>query len=164
MKSFGKANTPSKSETPLIDRLVRWFEDDDWNFDRDEDHGYLRMGFTGRNGQWMIIADAKEQSSILIVYSVLTVQVPAEHMAAAAEFVARANYGLIIGNFELDVRDGEVRYKTSINVETVENQISDTMIRNLLGVNLTTFDRYLPGLMAVCEGASAEAEIAKCES
>ena len=29
---------------------------------------------------------------------------------AAAEFVARANFGMVIGNFELDMRDGEVRY------------------------------------------------------
>jgi hypothetical protein len=29
--------------------------------------------------------------------------------APPAEFITRANYGLIIGNFELDFEDGEIR-------------------------------------------------------
>ena len=33
---------------------------------------------------------------------------------AAAEFEPRANFGLDIGNLELDMTDGEVRYKSSL--------------------------------------------------
>ena len=33
---------------------------------------------------------------------------------AAAEFEARANFGLNIGMMELDMTDGEVRYKSSL--------------------------------------------------
>jgi len=36
---------------------------------------------------------------------------------AVAEFINRANYGIIIGNFEMDFADGEIRYKTSIDVQ-----------------------------------------------
>ncbi len=41
------------------------------------------------------------------------VKAPEEKRLAIAEFVARANDGLRIGNFELDFGDGEVRYKRS---------------------------------------------------
>ena len=33
-----------------------------------------------------------------------------EERAAMAEFICRANYGMRYGNFELDLRDGEIRY------------------------------------------------------
>ncbi len=36
---------------------------------------------------------------------------------AVAEFITRANFGIVIGNFEIDFSDGEIRYKTSIDVE-----------------------------------------------
>lgn len=42
--------------------------------------------------------------------------VPEDRRLALAEFLTRANYGLFIGNFEMDWQDGEVRYKTSIDV------------------------------------------------
>ncbi|MDJ1171766.1 hypothetical protein PMG71_20260 [Roseofilum sp. BLCC_M154] len=33
-----------------------------------------------------------------------------------AEFLTKANYGMILGDFELDLTDGELRDKTSIGV------------------------------------------------
>lgn len=67
-----------------------------------------------------------------------------------AEYLTRANYGLVLGNFEMDFRDGEVRYKTSIDVEGAE--IVPGLIRNLVYANVITMDRYLPGLLSVIYG------------
>ena len=67
-----------------------------------------------------------------------------------AEFITRANYGMIIGNFELDFSDGEVRYKTSIDVEGAE--LVPAVIRQLVYANVLTMDRYLKGIMAVAFG------------
>ncbi|MEO3704272.1 hypothetical protein [Trichormus azollae] len=36
---------------------------------------------------------------------------------AVAEFIARGNFGIVIGNFEIDFSDGEIPYKTSIDVK-----------------------------------------------
>ena len=68
----------------------------------------------------------------------------------AAEYLTRANYGLSIGNFEMDFEDGEVRYKTSIDVEGGE--LTQGMIKNLVYSNCATTDRYLHGLMKVVYG------------
>ena len=54
--------------------------------------------------------------------------------------MARINYGLNIGNFELDMNDGEIRYKTSIDVEGGE--LSTRMVETLIAVNISTTDRY----------------------
>jgi hypothetical protein len=37
-----------------------------------------------------------------------------------AEFIVRANYGLVIGNFEMRYKDGSVRFKSSVDFTRVE--------------------------------------------
>ena len=63
----------------------------------------------------------------------------------AAEFVARANYGMRIGNFELDMEDGEVRFKVSVDIEG--SQLTSVMVRNMIACAITCSDRYYPGIM-----------------
>ncbi len=80
-----------------------------------------------------------------------------------AEFLTRANYGLIIGNFELDFGDGEIRYKTSLDVEG--DRLSQASIKQLVYTSVLTMDQYLPGIEAVIKyGMNAEAAIALVES
>jgi len=67
------------------------------------------------------------------------------------KFITLANYGLHIGNFEFDLDDGEVRFKTSIDVEGVE--ISDGLCRNLMELNFMMMGRYFDGLRAVMSGS-----------
>ena len=56
----------------------------------------------------------------MLFYSVLPLNVPCGQASAIAEFITRANYGMALGNFELDFNDGEVRYKTSVDVTETE--------------------------------------------
>lgn len=46
------------------------------------------------------------------------------------EYITGANYGLRNGNFEMDVEDGEIRYKVYVNVKGM-NDISDDIINPL---------------------------------
>ncbi len=47
------------------------------------------------------------------VYTVFPVKAPEEKRGAVAAFLTRANYGLILGSFELDFDDGEIRFKVT---------------------------------------------------
>ena len=73
-----------------------------------------------------------------------------------AEFLTRANYGLIVGNFELDFDDGEVRYKTSLDVEDAE--LLPALLAHIVYANVTNMDRYLPGIVAVLASSQTPAE------
>jgi hypothetical protein len=57
---------------------------------------------------------------------------------------------MTIGNFELDFADGEIRYKTSIDVEGVS--LTFPQIKRLVYTNVTMMDEYLPGIMSVIDG------------
>jgi hypothetical protein len=66
-----------------------------------------------------------------------------------AEFITRTNYGLIVGNFEMDFADGEIRYKTSIDIDG--DELTSEIIKHLVYANVTMMDEYLPGIIAVIE-------------
>ena len=63
------------------------------------------------------------------------------------EFLTRANFGLKFGNFEFDLQDGEIRFKTSIQFAG-EVQV-ESMIEQCLLINIMTMERYLPGILQV---------------
>jgi hypothetical protein len=63
--------------------------------------------------------------------------------------LTRANSGMIIGNFELDFADGEIRYKTSIDVKG--DFLSFELIKQLVYANVMMMDEYLPGIMSVID-------------
>jgi hypothetical protein len=88
------------------------------------------MGFSGANGSWMCFAQAQDDNQRFIFYSVMESKVPANKRQTVAEYLTRANYGLVLGNFEMDFSDGEVRYKTSIDVEG--GQLVPQMVRSVV--------------------------------
>jgi hypothetical protein len=137
----------------IYDAMTSFFTTDEWNFDRIPDRPVLRMGFNGDDGQWMCFAQAREEQQQFIYYSVAPVKAPEERRAEMAEFITRANYGMILGNFELDFSDGEIRYKTSIDVEGSE--LTPALIKQLVYANVLTMDRYLKGIMAVAFGGTS---------
>ena len=140
----------------IMDTVIKFFREDDWNFRQLEGKSILQLGFAGENGSWMCYAQTQEDKQRFIFYSILDSKVPPNKRAAAAEYLTRANYGLVIGNFEMDFSDGEIRYKTSIDVEG--GQLTTSMVKTLVYTNVLMMDRYLPGIMSVVYGGVSPAE------
>ncbi|MBC8100915.1 MAG: YbjN domain-containing protein [Armatimonadetes bacterium] len=140
----------------IFNTLVEFFEEDEWDFHWMEGLPVLSMGFAGRSGRWVCYAQARESQEQFVFYSVCPMNAPEDRRSAVAEFITRANYGMIIGNFELDYNDGEIRYKTSIDVEG--DTLTTPLIKQCVYANIVVMDRYLPGIMRVIYGASEPLE------
>lgn len=134
----------------LFETVVSFFEANDWPTAQVESNTALQLAFQGENGQWACYAATNEESQEFVFYSLCPVNVPENQRLAMAEFLTRANYGITIGNFEMNFDSGEINYKTSINVEG--DQISISLVRQLVYTNVMVMDRYLPGIMAVIYG------------
>lgn len=100
----------------------------------------FRMPVRGLHGEWICIVRVFPESERLLVYSILPENVPLDRRPRLAELFARINYGLVVGNFEMDWADGEVRYKTSIDLESILP--TATVVRNLIFSNFFSTDRY----------------------
>jgi len=147
----------------IYDALVSFFREDEWAFNEVEGKPILALTFAGKNGTWTCYARAEEEKEMFLFYSYCPVKTPENKRPILADFLTRANYGLLIGNFEMDYNDGEVRFKTSIDVEG--DKLSPALIKRLVYNNLAVTDKYLPGIMAVIYGGASPTEaIAQVEN
>jgi hypothetical protein len=136
--------------------LGRFLEDDGWHPQQLEDSHIYRMGFAGNNGNTACYARILVELEQFLFYVVAPIKVPEAERPDVAEFITRANYGMRIGNFELDFSDGEVRYKSSLDFEGTE--LSPALIQHAIYPAVQTMDRYLPGLMSIIYGEGTPAE------
>lgn len=151
------------SSRNLVEEMIKFFTADDWTFTKVQGEPMLQMGFQGENGAWTCYARAREQQQQFVFYSICPVNAPENKRPAIAEFITRANYGMMIGNFELDFSDGEIRYKTSIDVEG--SSLTFPLIKRLVYANVMMMDEYLPGIRAVIdEEVEVKDAIAQIES
>lgn len=147
-------NNPNGLEA--FDTLRKFLEDDGWYPQQLDDKHIYRVVFSGKNGDLRCYAQIRVELEQFLFYAVAPVKASEEVQPAIAEFLSRANYGLRIGNFELDYRDGEVRYKSSLDFEA--ETLTPNLIRNAIYPAVQTMDRYLTGLMSVMYGGRTPVE------
>ena len=151
------------STQTIFQAIVNFFKEDNWPFVQIKGQSALRLAFEGKNGKCDCYAQARETQQQFIFYSVCPVKVPKLKREAIGEFINRANYSMIIGNFELNFADGEIRYKTSIDVEG--DRLTSALIKRLVYANVMMMDEYLPGIMSVIDRDVSPVEaIAQIES
>ena len=147
----------------IVDAVRDWLDGDDWHYEYVADHHIIKMGVglksKLKNGR--IFIDIKEDA--YLVYIVSPIGGDKDDLGELMKFLTMANYGIVNGNFELDMRDGEVRYKTYVNCDGLE-ELSKEVIQDSVLAGCYTIDRYGNGIAALCMGFSdAETEIKKIE-
>ncbi|HLO86700.1 MAG TPA: YbjN domain-containing protein [Nostocaceae cyanobacterium] len=154
--------TNSPANLRIFEEVVNFLRIDNWPFVQIPEQPILQTTFQGDNGQWSCFARVRVEQQQFVFYSICPVNAPENKRLVIAEFLTRANSAIVIGNFELDFNDGEIRYKTSIDVEG--DRITSALIKQLIYANVSIMDEYLPGIMAVIYGnLSPQEAIAQIE-
>jgi hypothetical protein len=150
IRSWLLDETEQDSNLSLFERLKAVFTEEGLSFSEIQPLPVLLTELDTPSGTWKLYAHAVEERELILLYSICPLTVPPEKRAEMASFLTRANYGLALGNFELDFEDGEIRYKTSLTVES--GDVSPTLVRRLAQVNGLAMERYLPSIAAVVTG------------
>ena len=146
----------SENGVRAFEAVGKFMEEDGWHPQPLDENFVYRAYFVGHNGEVTCFAQVRPDLEQFIFYVVMPVRVPANMRVTVAEYITRTNYGLRIGNFEMDFDDGEVRYKSSLDFEGVE--LTTGLIRNAIYPAVQTMDRYLPGLLSVIFGGKSAEE------
>ncbi|MBM0744564.1 YbjN domain-containing protein [Phormidium sp. CLA17] len=141
----------------IFDSIVAFFQEDGWQVELDFDNWSLMTNFQGAHGQWRCYASLQESPKQFVFYSICPITVATEDRLAMADFLTRANYNLLVGNFEMDFEDGEIRYKTSLNFEGT--QLDNALLKQLAYINVVMMNQYLPGIKAVVYAKASPAEV-----
>ena len=147
---------PQENGLRAFAALGQFLEQDEWHPQKLDDKHIYRLGFSGKNGQTVCYAQVQVEREQFLFYVFAPVKAPEETRLAVAEFITRANYGLRIGNLEMDFDDGEVRYKSSLDFEG--ETLTPGLIKHAIYPAVQTMDRYLPGLMKVIYSDQSPAE------
>lgn len=141
---------------PMLAVVEQVLEDRGWRYEHLDDNTGMRWRMRSSNGAWTCWALARDSGERLAVYSVLDAAVPEDLRTEAAVLIARINHGLAIGNWELDMDSGTVRYGTGIDV--AGDRLSVALAARVIERNLLVVDIYVAGLTAFIEGRATATE------
>lgn len=130
--------------------LEKFFEEENWQVTQLKDKLTLTMEYSAPNGTFRCFAIANEEGERFTFYSFCPIKVPEQKRGFVADYVTRANYGLPIGNLEMDFDDGEIRTKTTVMVGGTE--IDYFLIKHVVYMNLVIMNKYFPGISAIVYG------------
>jgi hypothetical protein len=140
----------------LLDAAVEFFEASDWVAERHPEDQMLRATFEGQNGPFTCYAIGYDDQDRLGFYAVLPGEVADGHRNEVALLLSMLNYGLVIGNFEIDHGSGEVRFRAGIDVEG--GVLTATMVKSMASMACLSLDFYRAAIEAVASGAISPAD------
>lgn len=122
----------------------------------------VRSVVSGEGGRWLWSTRWDEDDTLVACYSICPAYIPEPRRQEVGEYLTRANCRLCHGSFEMDLADGEVRFKTSLLLR--HDPLTRTMFSDLAHWSCRMMEYYMPGLLAVGFGnISAEQAIAAVE-
>ena len=114
----------------------------------------------GRHGIFPVLLYAREP--YLVCLARYPKEVPDERRLEVAEYLHRANYGLLLGSFEMDYDQGEVRYRTALLSEGERPAYG--VLDRYIQMPAAMLDRYAAGMEGIIhEGQIAQEALAMVE-
>lgn len=148
---------PACSQT-LFERVCDFLTAQDWSFDVAEEGKCLSFGLRLRDAGVRVLVDTAENAvwSRILVHCTYMVFVPAHRRQAVADALSRINYVNSVGNFEMDMDDGEVRVRVILEGDPF---VTEPMIDRAIRKGLELADQYQAALLGIAFGNIAPAEV-----
>src|SRR5262249_28236583 len=90
------------------------------------------------------------------VFGYSPVRVPAGARPAVTETVARANFGLKVGKFELDLEDGNLRFQAAQILP--DGELDEPTIQRLIGTTIAMLNVYWSAVLSLIYGNDLPAD------
>ena len=132
-----------------------------WEFDFDIKNEIIKLEVRGVNTNFHSFLLVDEEQESLLCNTHINQKIPHSKRLEVCDFMSRVNYELANGNFEMDMDNGEIRYRTFLDLADAEP--SKDQVLNIVWNGVLGFDTYYPGLMRLVYGnCSAEEAAAFC--
>ncbi len=111
----------------------------------EESESLYTFAVKGKNGVYPVLLYAK--TPFLICIARLPVTIPDRNRLEVAEYLHRANFGLLLGSFEMDYDEGEVRFRTAL--VTQNEDVGESVLDRYIQMPSTMLDKYAPGIYSI---------------
>ena len=126
--------------------VEHYLQSQEWHYKFEEERNLftMTMGLKKIDSSKIFIRIGEDY---VTTYAMLPTHVREDKRDVVCRYITRANYGLRNGNLEMDLDDGEVRYKTYFYAKNrIPNQEA---IERYVDISFLTLDRYAEGLMKI---------------
>lgn len=98
---------------------------------------------------WDVMISTFNEPCCVIIHSTFPQPVPTSLRAELALYLSVLNTARPIGNFELDIETGDIRFKTYI--DCTATSLTANGLDRALTTNLLTMRKYLPEILSIIE-------------
>jgi len=150
-KASAKTENVAVQKKSLFETVGSFLDTNERRYSSDAESGSYSMFFRIKDASVRVVIDVFETDEWqrLMTCTMYPIYVPEHRRPAAAEALNRINYALLYGNFEMDMADGEIRFRTTMESD---HGIPESMIERVLYGNLSSADKHFGALMAIVFG------------
>lgn len=143
----------------ICNRITSFLREDDWKFTLDEEREIIKCGLNLKSKlrKVDIVFDLRDDKYLVFLTCPLTVG-EAER-AEMRDLMNRINYGIMFGCFEMDDRDGEIRFRNAVDCDGVLP--SKEVIEHSIYRSAITVDKYGDAIVQVLMGFATGEEAYK---
>jgi hypothetical protein len=103
----------------LFANFVQLLRNAGWNFMADSSEGRVTLVMSTDTGRYPVIIRVREESKFIVAIMPYPRKVEASTRRRMAQFMSKANFAMNLGGYEMDPEDGEMRFRNSIDVESL---------------------------------------------
>ena len=161
-------NMPEKSEVrtftkeELLDFAEQSLDAMGFNYHRNTEKNYIDFKISlhtcKKMGSVRVVIFPNDFNA-LSTYAICPMNADESERTAVMEYITRANYDLKIGHFEMDVSDGEIRYKTCLQMHSEEPTMK--LVERYIAMGFLMMEKYGNGLLSVMFGFATPEEAIK---
>jgi len=130
--------------------LIQHLDAQKIRYQTDVDTQRVGAWFGTPKGLFPLHAGVTKGDPIFQVVGHVPVKVPVGSRPSIAEAITRANYNVKLGRFEMDFKDGELRFYVAHLISN--GKLSDEVIERMIKTTLVMLNHYLPAFMSVIYG------------
>ena len=138
------------SMSPVYTSLLEHLERTGIVYQADADREVASATFTCETGAYQVIARVNEEDRLFQVFGICPITIPQGSRLDVCHAITRANWGLKVGKFELDMDEGRLHFHIANVVDG--DQVSDCLFGRLIAITLAMLDRYIPAILSVVYG------------
>jgi hypothetical protein len=142
------------------EKLIQHLDEREIKYMTDGDNRSVCADFRGEVGPYRIVAMVDPEIRLFQIFGHSPIRIPVGCRPAIAETVARANYGLRVGKFELNVDEGELRFQ-ACQILTGDD-LPEEIIDRLFGTAMSMLNCYLPAVLSVIYGNELPKDAITC--
>jgi hypothetical protein len=151
-----------EADASLLGVVKAYLDREQWDYLPLPDKPGVAFRFAGSHHEWDCVTIADDATGMVVFYSISPQPAPSHRRSAVAEYITRANWAMPAGNFEMDYDDGDVRFKTSIDVD--EAELTANLFDHVGEANIVAMNQYVGGLLAVIKGMEPKLALAQAEA